>query len=81
MKGIQELSNVEIEHVAGGKSVTGNVRNVIDGAAALAGGGALGYAAAIGAGVGISAFGVGALAVGAVAVGGYGLYRLSRAAF
>ncbi|WP_105432393.1 hypothetical protein [Neorhizobium sp. T6_25] len=79
MQGIKELSTTEIQQVSGGRSVTGSARNVIDGAAALAGGGALGYAAAIGAGVGLSAFGVGALAVGAVAAGGYGLYRLSRA--
>ncbi|MBY5793474.1 hypothetical protein GFL91_19150 [Rhizobium leguminosarum bv. viciae] len=78
MQGIKELSSAEIEHVSGG-GVSSGVRGAIDGAAALAGGGALGYAAAIGAGVGISAFGVGALAVGGAALGVYGVYRLARA--
>ncbi|MDR6665410.1 hypothetical protein [Rhizobium sp. 1399] len=79
MKGIKELSHSEIDHVSGGASVTGSVRSYIDGAAALAGGGAMGYAAAIGAGVGLSTFGVGALAVGAVGLGAYGIYRLATA--
>jgi hypothetical protein len=79
VKGIKELSHSEIDHVSGGASVTGSVRSYIDGAAALAGGGAMGYAAAIGAGVGLSTFGVGALAVGAVGLGAYGIYRLATA--
>ncbi len=37
----------------------------------------MGYAAAIGAGVGLSTVGVGALAVGAVGLGAYGIYRLA----
>jgi hypothetical protein len=77
VKGIKELSHSEIEQVSGGRSVTGSVRGYIDGAAALAGGGAMGYAAAIGAGVGLSTVGVGALAVGAVGLGAYGIYRLA----
>jgi hypothetical protein len=39
----------------------------------------MGYAAAIGAGVGLSTFGVGALAVGAIGLGAYGIYRLATA--
>jgi hypothetical protein len=79
VQNIQELSQTEIEQVSGGRSLGGSARGVIDGAAAMAGGGAMGYAAAVGAGVGLSAFGVGALAVGAAVVGGYGLYRMARA--
>jgi hypothetical protein len=79
VKGIKELSHSEIDHVSGGASVTGFVRSYIDGAVALAGGGAMGYAAAIGAGVGLSTFRVGALAVGAAGLGAYGIYRLATA--
>lgn len=78
MQGIEELTDKEVDQVAGG-AVSQQVRSYIDGAAALAGGGAFGYAAAIGAGVGLSAVGVGALAVGAVGLAGYGIYRLASA--
>jgi len=77
MSEIQELASVEIDQVAGG--MARSVSGYIDGAASLAGGGAMGYAAAIGTGVGLSALGVGALAVGAAALVGYGIYRVARA--